>query len=434
MHYRVTRGLNIPIKAPATEDRGPFISKTQALDVAHIHQPLKLCVEENTVVQKGAALCFLKKEPSVCFVSPASGTVKQIIRGEKRKLLAIVIEKNDHPPLEAPLNPQASTEQILEFFAQRGLFYHLEKRPFCRVPEKKCPDKIFVSLVTTTPFAPTFEQQVHEQEQAVELGLHLLNRLSSRCYLISPTPVSFQVPQEFKHVLFTGPHPAESASLHIQTLDPIQSEQEIVWVLNAHDLVTIGQTALTGQYHTSRCVAVAGEGFEASVRGFYQTELGVDLSSFKSRGVAVVGSCLSGKLASSSPFLGKKDVTLVGLLQAEHREFLHFCFLGSKKYTATRTYLSRFFHKAFSFTNQMHGEHRALIDNQVYDKVTPFKTDVVGLIKALLTKNFELACQLGLLELAPEDFELPAFICPSKTDMISIVQKGLKEYYDLLHE
>jgi Na+-transporting NADH:ubiquinone oxidoreductase subunit A len=57
------------------------------------------------------------------------------------------------------------------------------------------------------------------------------------------------------------------------------------------------------------------------------------------------------------------------------------------------------------------------------------------LVKAVMAEDYDLAEQLGLLEVDAEDFALPTFVCPSKTfvcpskmEMTDIVSQGLKAY------
>ena len=58
----------------------------------------------------------------------------------------------------------------------------------------------------------------------------------------------------------------------------------------------------------------------------------------------------------------------------------------------------------------------------------PFQIPTMHLIKAILAEDYDLAVELGLLEVAEEDFALPAFICPSKIEMVEIVKNGLQAY------
>ena len=58
----------------------------------------------------------------------------------------------------------------------------------------------------------------------------------------------------------------------------------------------------------------------------------------------------------------------------------------------------------------------------------PMRIPAIALVKAIASEDFELAEQLGLLEVAPEDFALPTFIDPSKNEMVDIVRTGMRRY------
>ncbi len=47
------------------------------------------------------------------------------------------------------------------------------------------------------------------------------------------------------------------------------------------------------------------------------------------------------------------------------------------------------------------------------------------LLKAILANDIDLMEQLGIYEVAEEDFALCEFICPSKTEIQSIIREGL---------
>jgi len=47
------------------------------------------------------------------------------------------------------------------------------------------------------------------------------------------------------------------------------------------------------------------------------------------------------------------------------------------------------------------------------------------LLKAILVDDIEKMEQLGIFEVAEEDFALCEFICPSKTEIQSIIRQGI---------
>ena len=60
-----------------------------------------------------------------------------------------------------------------------------------------------------------------------------------------------------------------------------------------------------------------------------------------------------------------------------------------------------------------------------YEAVFPFDIYPVHLLKAILVNDIEQMENLGLLEVAPEDFALCEFVCTSKIDSQAIVRQGL---------
>jgi len=47
------------------------------------------------------------------------------------------------------------------------------------------------------------------------------------------------------------------------------------------------------------------------------------------------------------------------------------------------------------------------------------------LIKSIMINDIDKMEKLGIYEIAPEDFALPEYVCPSKIEMQTIVREGL---------
>jgi Na+-transporting NADH:ubiquinone oxidoreductase subunit A len=62
----------------------------------------------------------------------------------------------------------------------------------------------------------------------------------------------------------------------------------------------------------------------------------------------------------------------------------------------------------------------------MFEKVLPFQTNATFLLRSLLTKDTDLATQLGVLELDEEDLGLCTFVCPGKTDYGKLLRENLK--------
>ena len=86
------KGLDIPIKGAAAQK----VVRTVIPEVVAI-KPTdfkglipRLLVKVGDKVLAGSPVLADKQNPDILFTSPVSGTVKEIVRGDKRKLLAVL--------------------------------------------------------------------------------------------------------------------------------------------------------------------------------------------------------------------------------------------------------------------------------------------------------------------------------------------------------
>jgi Na+-transporting NADH:ubiquinone oxidoreductase subunit A len=75
-------------------------------------------------------------------------------------------------------------------------------------------------------------------------------------------------------------------------------------------------------------------------------------------------------------------------------------------------------------TNLKGGERPFVVTGE-YEKVLPMNIYPMHLLKAILVDDIEKMEQLGIFEIAEEDFALCEFVCPSKTEIQSIVRQGI---------
>lgn len=455
-HIKVTRGLDIPIKGKPEGAVKPLILSGEvsplktpqeiALDLSSFEDiKFKLLAKEGERVKLGQPLTEDKEAPGRYFVSPAGGVIKEIRRGLKRRLLDIVIKVDEIEEIEqtqpVPLH-QLSPDQLLNFLKTRGALTHIRQRPFNLLvnPTKK-PRHIYVKAVESAPFVPPAELQVEGYEKEFQLGLDALAKLTKGqvhlVYLENTTCRSFLDAQNVNKHTVEGPYPVSNFSVHIQNITPILSAEDVIWTLRAHDVVLIGYLLLHGRYFVDRVISIAGPGVVEDRIGYFKVREGFPIEVLISGRIKkghlrfISGDVLTGKMVDSEDFLGFDDYCFCVIPENTSREFLHFFRLGINKYTNTGAYLSGHFNQSkysYDFTTSQHGENRAFIDGSVYDKVMPLKVPTMHLVKAILAEDYDLAADLGLLEVDSEDFALPTFICPSKIEMIDIVKKGLRRY------
>lgn len=453
----MTKGLNIPIKGQPAGDIQEFIpsgqshEKTKPKEIAlnlsgFDNLRLQLLKKVGEKVKIGEAVCEDKDTPGRLFVSPAAGTIKDVRRGLKRRILDVIIEvdPNHEEFLDfQPLDPNnASAEQLKELLLKAGFFAKIKQRPFNILADpNKTPKSIFVKAVETAPFAVPAELQVKGHEPDFQRGLNALQKLTTGpvhlVYSAGSQCKAFTEAVNVERHTVTGPHPAGNVSIHIHNIDPITSADETIWTLSAEDVVAIGRLLRTGHYPIDRVISIAGPGVIEGQRGYFKIREGYPIAAL------VVGRIPKGPLRfiSGDPLMGHK-VAIEDFLGFDHnvfcvipenteRELLHFFRLGTNKYTFSKAYLSGHFDNSkrqYDFTTNQHGEHRAFIDPTLYEKVMPINIPTMLLVKAVMAEDYELAEELGILEVAPEDFALATFVCPSKMEMTEIMKQGIRAY------
>jgi Na+-transporting NADH:ubiquinone oxidoreductase subunit A len=341
------------------------------------------------------------------------------------------------------LNVQtASKEDILAKLLQGGLFANIRMRP-CSIlaNPNHTPSRIFVKALESAPFAPSAEMQIEGYEKEFQAGLLALGKLTpGLVHLVYRQGTDCKAFTEAANVekhTAAGPHPISNHSVHIHHIDPIEKNNEIVWTLTAYDVLCMGVLLTTGRVHIDRVISIAGTGILSEMRGYYKARAGYPIEKLvdtrNAEGILryISGDLLNGDQVGVEDFLGFSNNIFCSIKESNDRELLHFFRLGLGKFTASRTYLSGFLKngsKEYEFTTNQHGEERAFVDGRIYDKVMPMQISTMHLVKAVLAGDFDLAEQLGFLEVDSEDFALPTFICPCKVEMSDIMKTALKDY------
>ncbi|WP_068468553.1 Na(+)-translocating NADH-quinone reductase subunit A [Candidatus Protochlamydia phocaeensis] len=456
VHIKIAKGLDIPIKGkpdgglqPLTVSGGAHPVKAPshlALDFNAFEEiKFKILVKAGDYVKIGQPLAEDKASPGRFFVSPAAGTVIEIRRGLKRRLLDIVIEvataeeRETYPLLDLS---QSSRQELIDYFKRTGLFAHIRQRPFNFLANPgKVPRSIFVKALESAPFVPPAEMQVAGYEKEFQRGLDALAKMTDgKVHLVYRQGTASRAFPDAKGVekhTAEGPHPISNPSLHIQRIDPILSVEDVVWTVDVLAVIVIGYMLMHGQYFVERIISLAGTGIVEGRTGYFKVREGYPISALIAGRIKkgwvrlIAGDPLTGRKVDTEDFLGYYDKCFCAIPENTEREFLHFFRLGLDKYTFSGTYLSGHLdnaHKEYDFTTNQHGELRPFIDSSLADEVMPLDISTVHLVKAILAEDYDQAAELGLLEVDSEDFALPSFVCPSKIEMTEIVKEGLRRY------
>lgn len=400
----------------------------------------KVVVEVGQEVSAGEELFFDKKRPEIKYVSPVSGEVIAINRGEKRAISEIVIlgdKEMKYKTLSAP-SLDVSRDQIVQFLLDSGGWSMLRERPFDVVPDiDAVPKSIFISTFDSAPLAPDLDYVVEGKEAAFQKGLDVLNKLTSGFVHIGldardeelPPSDTFTNAVGVEKTYFRGPHPSGNVGVHIHHVDPINTGDK-VWYLGVQEVITLGTLFLENKYDASRLVALGGA--ELDEAAYYNTYQGANLndlvqSHLKHDHVRIVsGDLLSGKEKSKESYLNFYDDQISVIKEGDEFEFFGWLLPLSARPSISRTFPNFIFPDIkFEGNTNSHGERRAFVVTGQYESVLPMDIFPQHLFKAITINDFERMEGLGIFELSEEDVALCEFACTSKQPLQKILREGL---------
>ncbi len=439
MSVIINKGLNVPITGQPlqTISNGPSISRVALVADDYVGMRPTLLVRPGDEVKLGQPVFEDKKNPGVIYVSPTSGEVESINRGEKRKFESMIFKvKGDSEETFASYSDLGalSEEEARTNLIQSGLWTSLRTRPYSKVPQiDGTANSIFVTCVDTNPLAAEPELVIKENESLFVSGLtvlskindgpvHVCTRADSRVPGKNVPGVSFQQ--------FEGPHPSGNVGTHIHFVDPVGAEKT-VWHINYQDVIAIGHLFTTGRLMVDRIVSVAGPMVQKPQ--LFRTRVGADLSELCAGNTTgdkfriISGSVLHGR-TSADPvgFLGRFHLQVSVLEEGTKREFMGWQKPGLNKFSITGIYLGSWLKsKKFKMNTNINGGHRAMVPIGTYERVMPLDIMPTHLLRALIVEDTEQAQMLGVLELDEEDLALCTYVCTGKYDYGSILRNNL---------
>lgn len=441
---KIKKGLDINLKGKASEvllTGGK--SNSYAIIPDHFNGVFpKVVAKVGDKVKAGSVLIIDKNRPEIKFVSPVSGEVTAVNRGEKRKLLSIVVTPDAQIEYEefgkknvASLNAEAIKESIL----QAGIWPFIKQRPYDIVASPSdSPRDIFVSSFFSAPLAPNFDFILKGQEADFQTGLDALAKLTSGKVYLGVRKGSSVVAKNVEVVEVEGPHPAGNVGVQINNVKPV-NKGEVVWTVLPTDVILIGRLFNKGIADFTRLVAITGS--ETTERGYVKAIAGCTIESIVGNKILsnnhiriISGNVLVGTKVSKTDYLGAYDNQITVIPEGDDNdEFFGWATLGLDKFSASRTYFSWLLggkNKEYVIDARIRGGKRAMIMSNEYDKVFPMDILPEYLLKAIIAFDIDKMENLGIYEVAPEDFALCEFVDTSKIEIQKIVREGL----DMLHK
>jgi Na+-transporting NADH:ubiquinone oxidoreductase subunit A len=401
----------------------------------------KVIAKVGDKVSAGSVLMTDKNRPEIKFVSPVSGEVTAVNRGEKRKVLSIIVKPDaELTYIEFGKKNVSSlkAEDIKEAILEAGIWPFIRQRPYDIVASPSdTPRDIFVSTFYSAPLAPNFEYIVKGQESDFQTGLDALAKLTSGKVYVGVKNGSSLKANGAEVIEIEGPHPAGNVGVLINQTKPV-NKGETVWTLNPDDVLLIGRLFNKGIADFSRLVVIAGS--ETTERGYIKTIAGCTIKSLvegkilegKEHIRIISGNVLSGHKVNKEDYLYAYDNQVTVIPEGDEvNEFLGWALPGLGKYSMSHTYLTWLMgkKKEYVIDARIRGSKRAMIMSNEYDKVFPMDILPEYLLKAIITFDIDKMENLGIYEVAPEDFALCEFVDTSKIEIQKIVRNGLNLLY-----
>ena len=439
---KIRKGLDIKLKGRADKIfmKAPGSATYAVKPVDFPSLTPKIVAKPCEEVRAGSVIFYDKYRPEIKFTSPVSGIVKSILRGERRRIISVVIEADGKDAAEnfKKGDPASmSREEVVENLLESGLWPVIKQRPYGVIasPADK-PKAIFISGFDTAPLAPDYDFIMKDQEQDFQAGIDALRRLTEGKIHLGldaryPAAKAYTQAKHVERHYFSGPHPAGNVGIQIHKIDPI-NKGEIVWTVKPQDVAAIGRLFQTGKYDPSMIVALNGSEVKKPV--YYKLLRGAEISSITKDNLSgdhvrmISGNVLTGRKVEEDGHIGFSDAQVTVIPEGDYYEMFGWIMPGLKKFSVSRTFLSWITpNRQYALDTNLHGGERAFVMTGEYEKVLPMDIYPVALLKSILVDDIDKMEQLGIYEVIEEDLALCEFVCTSKTPVQSILRKGLTD-------
>ena len=395
----------------------------------------KVVVKEGDKVKAGDALFVNKQYPEVKFASPVSGTIREVVRGERRKVLCVRVDADEQQEFTDFGKKDVGTlsgEQVINALLEAGIFGYINQLPYAvSANPSALPKAIFVSALRDKPLACDFEYEVKGQEMDFQTGLTALSKIA-KTYLGVGRESVLENMKDVEVNSFVGKCPAGNVGVQVNHLSPV-NKGEVVWTIGDPTVVLfIGRLLNTGKVNMTRTVALCGS--EIKSPAYADMLVGEELSTLlsnsydASKNVRIInGNVLTGKPTSKEGFLGAHTSEITVIPEGDDaNEMLGWILPRLKQFSVNRSYFSWLCGKRqYALDARIKGGERHMIMSGEYDRVLPM--DIYGeyLIKAIIAGDIDRQEALGIYEVSPEDFALAEFVDSSKLELQRIVREGL---------
>jgi len=433
----VKKGLNINLVGDATKTLD--ISKSSKYysvypDDFHGVYP-KLTIKADEKVKAGDVLFYDKNNEKVKFVSPVSGKINEIQRGERRKVISIKIEADKEIEYKnlGKLDVKDDKNKIIDYLLNAGLWPFIKQRPYDVIADPNMsPKSIFISGFSSAPLSADLDYISKGSEEKIQIAIDLLSKLTEGEIHMSVRKNSDSILSDLKNITIhnvSGPHPAGNVGTLINKVSPV-NKGEVVWTISLQDLILIGSVVESGKFSAERIIALVGSSIDNP--RYIKTLIGSGMSTILDKGIQdgnriISGNVLTGKQTSIKGHLDYYSNTITVIPEGNDYDLFGWTRPIFDKISTSRalTFSWLMPNKKFDLNTNTNGEHRAFVVTGSYEEVFPLDIFPMRILKACMYKDLDEMEALGMYEVAPEDFALTEFVCVSKQPHQDIIRKGL---------
>ena len=437
---KLRKGLDINLKGKAAKQKFSVKAAAQYALVPDdfVGMTPKVVVREGDKVKAGDALFVNKKQTDVKFASPVSGVVQAVVRGDRRKVLRVVVEADkDQQYVDFGQKQVASLDgdAVVKALLEAGLFGYINQLPYAvsTTPDQK-PRAVFVSALRDMPLAGDFEYELQGNEEDFQPGLTALSKVAPVYLGIGALQTSKALTgaKDVEVNVFDGPCPAGNVGVQVNNIAPV-NKGEVVWTVDPTAVIFFGRLFRTGKVDLRRLVAVAGS--EITKPEYAEVLVGQPIADLLEGRLAaknhvriINGNPLTGRKATMDDFVGGHTSEITVIPEGDNvDEMLGWILPRTNDFSVSRSYFSWLFgkNKEYALDARVKGGERHMIMSGEYDKVLPMDIYAEYLIKAIIAGDIDRMEQLGIYEVAPEDFAVAEFVDSSKLELQHIVRQGL---------
>lgn len=396
----------------------------------------KMEVREGDEVLAGQPLWHDKRHEEIKVTSPVSGIVKAIVRGERRKILRVVVgNSSDEVYAHDATGALTDAAKAKALLCASGIWAMMTQRPYAVAPN---PDAVirdvFVTGFDSAPLAVSKTKFTGDDIARMEAGVKMLSLITEgKVYVSRRAGQNLPDLKGAEMVDMAGPHPASNAGTLIAAIRPV-NKGETVLCLDLPTLARAGAVALTGKLTCDTMVALTGSEIKrphmvktiigASIKELLEGEIKTDGCHHR----IISGNVLTGvRTDLDNGFLHMPWNQITVIPEGDDAdEFMGWASVSPGKMSTSPSFPGKFLRrKPFNPDARLLGGRRAMIMSGEYDRMMPMDILPEYLIKAILAKDIDRMEQLGIYEVAPEDFALAEYADTSKLELQKIVREGL---------